>query len=284
VGTDKRARQKELHRSRLEAAKAAEQARERRTRFVRFGLIGLVAVGLVVLVNVFAGGGDEEVSSDSSTTTTAAEATTTSAGQLVPAALKGPGAGSSILGETPCPKADGSSARTTSFEKPPPMCIDESKTYTATFETSKGTFTATLDAKAAPQTVNNFVVLARYHFYDGIPFHRIVPNFVIQAGDPSDTPNGQGGPGYSIGEEPPADKKYEKYDLAMAKTQAPSSTGSQFFVVTGDPAALDASPTYSLFGHVTDGTAVVDAIGTSPVAGDSPTEQITIQKVTIAEK
>src|SRR5690606_33328144 len=151
------------------------------------------------------------------------------------------------------------------------------------FETTEGTFVAALDTQAAPQTVNNFVVLARYHFYDGIPFHRIVPDFVIQAGDPSDVPDGTGGPGYTIEEEPPADQKYEKYDLAMAKTQAPRSTGSQFFVVTGDTSALDASPTYSLFGKVVEGTDVVDATGAKEVAGDAPTEQINIVKVTISE-
>ncbi len=276
MGTEKRARQKELHRSRLDAARAAEQRRQRTARFVRFGIIALVAVGLVVVVSLVTGDDDGEVT-DTTTTTVA------TSDQPVAAELKGPGAGSSILGDTPCPAADGTSARTTTFENPPPMCIDPSKTYTATFETSEGTFVATLDAEAAPQTVNNFVVLARYHFYDGIPFHRIVPDFVIQAGDPSDVPDGTGGPGYAIEEEPPADQKYEKYDLAMAKTQAPRSTGSQFFVVTGDPAALDASPTYSLFGRVTEGTDVVDALGAKEVAGDAPTEQINIVKVTITE-
>ncbi len=276
MGTEKRARQKELHRSRLEAARAAEQRRQRTARFVRFGLIALLAVGLAVFVSVITGDDDSDVADSTDTTVPTSD-------EPVAAELKGPGAGSSIIGDTPCPAADGTSARTTVFEKAPPMCIDPSKTYTATFETTEGTFVAALDAQAAPQTVNNFVVLARYHFYDGIPFHRIVPDFVIQAGDPSDVPDGTGGPGYTIEEEPPADQKYEKYDLAMAKTQAPRSTGSQFFVVTGDTSALDASPTYSLFGKVVEGTDVVDAIGAKEVAGDAPTEQINIVKVTISE-
>ena len=148
-----------------------------------------------------------------------------------------------------------------------------------------------LDAKAAPTTVNNFVVLARSHFYDGIPFHRVVPDFVIQAGDPTETDDltqlGGGGPGYTIAEEPPADGTYATYDLAMAKTQEPNSTGSQFFVVTGDPAPLNSLPTYSLFGTVTDGKDVVDAIGKAPVSGpsgDTPEDPVTIESITITEK
>jgi len=278
MGTDKRARQKEFHRSRLEAARKEAAAAKRRQRVIRIG--GVVAV-TVILVGVMALFGDRDDSSKEAGKKNAS--TTTSTVESAAATLKGPGQGAAIKGDTPCPKADGSSERTTSFENPPPMCIDASKTYTATFETTKGTFTATLDAKAAPKTVNNFVVLARFHFYDGIPFHRIVPDFVIQAGDPSDSPSGKGGPGYSIEEEPPADKTYEKYDLAMAKAQAPKSTGSQFFVVTGDPAALNATATYSLFGKVTDGTDVVDAIAVTPVTGDTPNEQVTINKVTITE-
>lgn len=284
MGTEKRARQKELHKSRLETARAAEERRARNAKLLRFGIIAVVAIGLVVAVSVLSGDDDEVASDDTDTTTTTSVTTTAAPDGAVAATLVGPGEGATIIGETPCPAEDGSSERTTSFEKAPPMCIDTSATYEATFETTKGTFTATLDAVAAPQTVNNFVVLSRYHFYDGIPFHRIVPDFVIQAGDPSDTPNGTGGPGYTIGEEPPGDGTYAKYDLAMAKTQEPTSTGSQFFVVTGDPAALNSTPTYSKFGKVTEGMDVVDALGTAPVAGDAPTEQINITKITITQR
>lgn len=280
MGTDKRARQKEFHRSRLEAARKEAAAAKRRQRVIR---VGAIVGAMVILLGVMAiFGGRDDTSKDTATKTT----TSTTPASTTPSAaatLKGPGPGATIKGDTPCPKADGSSARTTSFENPPPTCIDASKTYKATFQTTKGTFTVTLDAKAAPVTVNNFVVLARYHFYDGIPFHRIVPDFVIQAGDPSDTPDGQGGPGYTIKEEPPANKTYEKYDLAMAKTSAPNSTGSQFFVVTGDPSALNSAGTYSLFGKVTEGTEVVDAIAATPVTGDQPNEQVTIERLTITE-
>jgi cyclophilin family peptidyl-prolyl cis-trans isomerase len=200
--------------------------------------------------------------------------------------LDAPKAGASITGKTPCPEVDGSSARTTSFDSAPPTCIDSAKKYVAKFETTKGDFEVTFDAKAAPISVNNFVVLARYHFYDGIPFHRIVPDFVIQAGDPVGDPWGTHGPGYTISEEPPADKKYEKYDMAMAKTSDPNSTGSQFFVVTGSAEPLNQLPTYSLIGSVTGGRDVVDEIGATPTGGaqnDTPSEAVVIEKVTIDE-
>jgi cyclophilin family peptidyl-prolyl cis-trans isomerase len=286
VGTDKRARQKELHKSRAEQARKAQAAAVRRKRFINIGLAVLLAAAVLVPLSLV--GNDDTETADSSTTTTpGATTTTTDTTSLEPAALTGPGAGAEIVGKTPCPNADGSSPRTTKFAEAPPMCIDKAKNYAATVTTNKGEFVIALDPTAAPETVNNFVVLARYGFYNGIPFHRIVPNFVIQGGDPSDTPTGAGGPGYTIGEEPPADKTYEKYDLAMAKTAEPNSTGSQFFVVTGDPAALNSAGTYSLFGTVLSGREVVDAIGATPTAGpsgDSPTEQITIEKMVITEQ
>ena len=202
------------------------------------------------------------------------------------ATLVAPAPGATLTGDTPCPATDGSSERTTTFVKAPPVCIDATKAYTAVFETSMGTFEVGLDAKAAPVGVNNLVVLARYHFYDGVPFHRIVPDFVIQGGDPLGEPWGTHGPGYTISEEPPADGTYEKYDFAMAKTSEPNSTGSQFFVVTGSPDPLNAQPTYSWLGKVTAGMDVVDAIGAVPgtgPSGDTPTEAVVMKTVTIKE-
>src|ERR1700682_2986250 len=97
---------------------------------------------------------------------------------------------------TPCPEADGSSPKLQQFDGPPPMCIDPSKRYTAEISTSLGSVTVALDAAAAPQTVNNFVYLARYHYYDGVIFHRIIKSFMCQGGDPTGT--GRGGPGYRV--------------------------------------------------------------------------------------
>ncbi|MGH9189416.1 MAG: peptidylprolyl isomerase [Acidimicrobiales bacterium] len=181
---------------------------------------------------------------------------------------------------TECPEADGSSPQKRRFDGPPPMCIDSTKSYTATMATSKGTMTIALDAAAAPATVNNFVVLARYHYFDGVAFHRVIPGFVIQGGDPEGT--GRGGPGYKFADELPKPGRYELGSLAMANS-GPNTNGSQFFIISG-PDGMRLPPQYSLFGKVVAGLDVVaalDAVG-SPGAG-KPKETVTIETVTIAE-
>jgi len=160
------------------------------------------------------------------------------------------------------------------------MCIDPEKRYTATMVTTKGTLTIALDPLAAPKTVNNFVVLARYHYYDGVSFHRIIPGFVIQGGDPEGT--GRGGPGYRFEDELPKPGRYELGSLAMANA-GPNTNGSQFFIISG-PAGMRLPPQYSLFGKVVDGPDVVaalDAVG-SPGAG-TPREKVGMETVTISE-
>ena len=181
---------------------------------------------------------------------------------------------------TECPAADGSSPRTQKFSGPPPMCIDPARSYTATMVTNKGTMTIALDPVAAPKTVNNFVVLARYHYYDGVTFHRIIPGFVIQGGDPQG--NGTGGPGYKFADELPKPGRYEMGSLAMANA-GPNTNGSQFFIISG-PSGMALPPQYSLFGKVISGIDVVlelDKIGT-PGAG-KPTERVFMESVTISE-
>lgn len=287
MGTDKRARQKELHRTRAEqAAKAAAQAK-RRKRIVNVSLIAALVALLAGLLTAVGGGDDDQA--DSTTTTAAADATTstTAPGALQPATLTGPGPGESIDGETPCPKADGSSPRTTGFTQAPPDCIDEDKTYTATFDTTKGKMVVALDTEAAPRTVNNFVVLSRYRFYDGSPFFRIVKDFAAQAGDPSESPSNQAQFGYTIPDELPEAGAYEVGSLAMANTGSPDSGGAQFFFVTGEQGA-GLPPSYSLFGQVTEGLDVLAAINAVPsVQTDqndgAPTEQVTINSITITE-
>lgn len=184
-----------------------------------------------------------------------------------------------------CPAADGSAAQQRDFAAPPPLCIDLAKTYTAVVSTNQGDFTVELDPAAAPITVNNFVVLARYHYFDDTICHRIIPGFVVQCGDPTGT--GSGGPGYAIADELPAAGAYQIGSLAMANS-GPDTNGSQFFVITGeDGAALD--PNYSLFGQVTDGldgtVVALDALGNPDQAanGVPPLEEVRIQSVTITE-
>jgi peptidylprolyl isomerase len=154
------------------------------------------------------------------------------------------------------PAADGSSPKTQTFSGPPPMIIDPAKQYRADVVTSKGTLTIVLDAVGAPKTVNNFVFLARWHYYDGIVFHRIIPGFMLQGGDPEGS--GRGGPGYRFEDELPAPGRYEIGSLAMANA-GPNTNGSQFFIVSG-PDGASLPPSYSLFGKVIDGLDVVKAI------------------------
>lgn len=168
------------------------------------------------------------------------------------------------------------------FDAPPEMAIDPEATYRATIETSCGVVVVDLFAAEAPETVNNFVFLAREGFYDGLTWHRIVPGFVIQGGDPSG--DGTGGPGYRIGEETALaeEQGYEPGALAMAKAQGPTTTGSQFFIVLeGGGPNLD--PLYSLFGQVVEGMDAVEAIAAVPLDGQSPLQTVYIESVTIEE-
>jgi cyclophilin family peptidyl-prolyl cis-trans isomerase len=180
--------------------------------------------------------------------------------------------------EAPAP--DGSSAKRQKFDAEPPMVIDPAKRYTATMATSKGTMVIELDPVAAPRTVNSFVFLARYHYFDGIVFHRIIPGFVLQGGDPEGT--GRGGPGYKFADELPRGGRYEIGSLAMANA-GPNSNGSQFFVISG-PDGARLPPQYSLFGKVVAGGDVVGTINDVGTPSGKPTERVTIDSVTIEEK
>ena len=178
-----------------------------------------------------------------------------------------------------CPPADGSAPKKQVFTAAPPMCIDVAKNYTATMVTNKGTMTFTLLPAKAPKTVNNFVVLSRYHYYDGIIFHRVVPDFVLQGGDPEGT--GSGGPGYTFVDELPQAGEYKIGSLAMANS-GPDTNGSQFFVISGINGTR-LPPQYSLFAELADGQATVDAIAALAVNDGAPREPVTITSVTITE-
>jgi peptidyl-prolyl cis-trans isomerase B (cyclophilin B) len=163
------------------------------------------------------------------------------------------------------------------------MVIDTRKTYTATVKTSCGTIVIQLDQKLAPKTVNSFVFLARKRFFDGLIFHRIHKDFVIQGGDP--TSSGSGGPGYKTVDPPPKDAKYTVGVVAMAKAgdEPAGTSGSQFFIVIGQEAALTAD--YAIIGKVIMGQDVAEKIGALPIqnaATDGPPVQtVYIEKVTM---
>lgn len=200
----------------------------------------------------------------------AQSSTTTSTATTAPAAVT-------------CPPLDGSATPRRSFPAAPPDCIDARATYSAVIATSEGSFTIALDTKRAPKTVNNFVFLARSKFYDGLTFHRVVPGFVIQGGDPLG--NGQGGPGYEFADELPDQPGYAVGSVAMANSGA-NTNGSQFFVVTGE-LGLAVPGRYSKFAKVTKGLDVLKAIeklGKEPAADNTeypPIRTITITSITI---
>src|SRR5205814_207413 len=142
------------------------------------------------------------------------------------------------------------------YPAPPPMRIDPNKKYSAAFNTSRGEIVCELFAKDAPKTVNNFVFLARDKFYDGTVFHRVIPDFMIQGGDPTGT--GRGGPGYKFEDEVKSNpRKHAKGSLSMANA-GPNTNGSQFFITHVETAWLNGK--HTVFGQVKSGQDVVDAV------------------------
>ena len=162
--------------------------------------------------------------------------------------------------------------------QPAPLAAGE--TRTVTLNTSKGAITLKIEGALSPIAAGNFVALAACGYYDGVVFHRVVPGFVIQGGDPTGT--GSGGPGYTIQDEP-VTATYHRGTLAMARTPAPNSQGSQFFIVLADDAArsLASANTYAIFGEVVGGMDAVDAIAAAADA-ELPTNPIVMDSVTVA--
>ncbi len=176
------------------------------------------------------------------------------------------------------PALDGSAPVTQKFAKAPEMGIDPTKRYTATMQTTLGTVVIALDAINAPNTVNNFVFLAGYHYYDGIIFHRIINGFMCQGGDPTGT--GTGGPGYKFADEP-VKQRYQIGSLAMANA-GPNTNGSQFFLITGQN-GVGLPPQYNHFGQVVKGLDVIDAMQRVETdRSDRPREAVVINSVSIA--
>lgn len=167
----------------------------------------------------------------------------------------------------------------------PPMRIDVNREYAATLHTTMGEIEIQLLGREAPNTVNNFVFLAREGFYSGVKFHRVIKDFMIQTGDPSGT--GGGNPGYRIVDEP-VNQNYDRGTVAMANAGRPNTAGSQFFIVQGENVFLPR--TYTIFGKVTAGMEVVDRIAATPVVAtetgelSAPREAVQVQWVAVAER
>jgi cyclophilin family peptidyl-prolyl cis-trans isomerase len=218
-----------------------------------------------------------------------------SAAGLALAACGGGGTTSaeSTAGTTTAPPAKtttSSGATTTTGGKRPVVSpaertpLDPNKTYTVEFQTNEGTFTVTLDQKASPHTTASFAALVRKKYFDGTVFHRIIPGFLIQGGDPTGT--GQGFPGYTVVDKPPAGTRYTPNVVAMAKTtvQAAGTAGSQFFIITKGEPLKGGPPLYAVLGRVTGGKDVVQKIGKlGDVATELPTKRVVIKHALLHE-
>lgn len=262
MGTDKRQRQK-ANRERARQERIRKQKLNKvRSRGLRFGLgIPVVVLALFLVANLVTG-------DDESTTTDTAPATT------APVEL------------TPCPAVEGESERVNSFAGPMENCIDPSKAYTATFDTTEGEIVVQLDTENTPGTVNNFVSLARYRYYDTTTIFRTDPSIdIIQGGGFSASDS----VGYTIADEG-SGFEYSEGDLVMARSQGPNSGGAQFFFVTGpNGSLLNSQGTYVTFGKITQGLDVVKAIqalhtATDDGLGGKPSRTVTVNSVTITEK
>ena len=284
MGTAKRERQKlnrELGRQALETA----VKRQKTTRTaIRIGAGLVVLVGLFFAIALLTKKDDSTSTTDSPSTLIDTYATSTVADDTtVPGVTTAPEP--FTYGSTECAPTDGSATKTQTFADSFADCIDPAKTYTVTVTTNFGEYSAVLDPAKAPGTVNNFVNLARYKYFDGTVCHRAIPDFMVQCGDP--TASGSGGPGYSFNDELPQAGEYKIGSLAMANS-GPDTNGSQFFVITGDQ-GVSLPPNYTLFGQVTDGldTTVHDmnlAGNDDPTAnGVPPKSEIKIISVTVTE-
>jgi cyclophilin family peptidyl-prolyl cis-trans isomerase len=265
--TDKRERQRAGREARRAEARAAQKRAQRRRQIMSIVALLAVVIGIGLFISL-SGGDDEgdgtDVATDTSTTTTS-EVELGAAGDA-----------------QTCPPEGGVDEPVRQFENGPPKdCLAEGSTYSAVVETDVGTFTMALDREKAPMTVNNFVFLARYGAYTDVPFHRVIPDFVVQGGDVA-LQNGTGDAGYKIAEEVPEAGEYEIGSVAMAKGQGPTTSGSQFFIVTG-PNGVALPPEYTLFGKVTEGLDVVKQIEADGSASGTPTTVHKIVNVTINE-
>jgi cyclophilin family peptidyl-prolyl cis-trans isomerase len=221
---------------------------QNRTKLIALAVFALIAVGVVAAILIGRSGGSDDSTAVAST-------------------------GGCRQVRAPKPKS-------VSF-KAPKQTVTKGEKLTAVVGTSCGTFQIALDARRAPKTVNSFVFLSEKGFYDGLIFHRVVPEFVIQGGDPLGS--GTGGPGYSVDEKPPANLAYTKGVVAMAKSSAepPGRSGSQFFVVLSADAGLP--PEYALVGKVDKGFNVVERIGKLGTPAEKPKQTVLIEKISIAK-
>jgi cyclophilin family peptidyl-prolyl cis-trans isomerase len=232
----------------------------------------LTLLAALVLALAACGGGDDDEQAAAPETTAPATTAPATTEVAPPPPPHPPNAPVCESVPQPAPRASGQ-------EKAPTKLLEPKTRYRMVVKTNCGAFTITIDQKASPKAAASFVSLARKNFFDGTFFHRIVPGFVIQGGDPSGV--GTGGPGYLTVDKPSTSWVYTKGVVAMAKaaTDPPGTAGSQFFVVTAEDAGL--SPDYAVIGTVTGGKKVVDLIGTLGSATEAPTQPVVVDDMVV---
>jgi cyclophilin family peptidyl-prolyl cis-trans isomerase/flagellar basal body-associated protein FliL len=290
MATSKRERQKAARREKLEQMQRHNQRRKNIRRGVIVAVVAVVIFGSGFLL--FSGKSKPAATTTTTaaaaaTTTTTAAATTTTASTTTTTIIANEAALQSAANAKAvaagCPALTSTRVNTFGWKTAPPMTIDKNKTYDAHFTTTAGDFVVQLEPKIAPITVNSFVFLAEHKFYNCVIFHRVIPGFIIQGGDP--TGAGTGGPGYTIPDEYPkvGSPTYPLYSVAMANTGQPHTGGSQFFIVTGSEGETLGN-TYSLFGQVVSGINVVKTIqNEGSAAGVPPAVTNRMLSVTITE-
>ena len=304
MSTPKRERQRENRRQRLAADQAAARRRSTRRRVKLIGWLVLGAAAVLAVVGFLQRGDDGEDATGAPIGDSEPDAAAEPESEPDAAAEPETEPDSDEQGdasEPVCPELDGSSGRVIDFEGPQPMCIDPASAYTAVFDTTEGEIRFDLTAEATPQTVNNFVTLARWGYYDDTLLFRTDPSIdIIQGGSPHTNSASDPGPGYNIVDEPAFETdpetgaltgpyRYEPGQLVMARSAGPDAGGAQFFITTGPNAAkLDGQGTYVVFGR-TDaaGLAVAQSIIGLHVdtgsMGGAPSQDVTVRSVTIEE-
>lgn len=265
-----------------EARRRADQRTRRKQRLV--GLLGLAMIFALFAGLLIAA----QRSNDSSNASTGTSVTTSTVPDLTPSVPPDEGTpvsvppappGASLTGPTPCPAIDGSSPRTTSFAEPPPFCVERGADHIVTIRTTKGEIKALVSVDNAPNVVNNFVVLARYHYWDGVPISFIKSRAWFEAGSDFADPPGVTSPGYTIDSDAPP-QAYTPVTLGMAVEPGTSKVAGTMVVAAGEQ-VVGLPQTTPVIGLILDGADVINQIGRAGTQAGQPTEVVTITSVTV---
>ena len=268
-------RQQQIARQKAQTAATARQRKARRRK--QFAAGGVAVVVVLSTLGAFLGSKSSTTKS-STTTTTVPTSTPLQKSGIVPPAVP---LGATLTGATPCPAEDGSSARTTTFASAPPTCIDNTHFYTATITTTKGVLTVQLNPKVSPQTVNTFVALARYHYYDGQPITDVRSRASFTAG--MAFIDGSNQPGFAIpGEIPAKGTVFTPGALAMAPASASNGIGGQLVFATFDQAA-DNNQQVTPLGIMLSGDATLTAMNQLASESGKPTALVTITSISVVQ-